>query len=359
MGRARQARPTLCLLGLALVLGAFASQARGALPDLEVTQTNPVSVSAEAPANSTTPLVIGHEDGGITTAIHDPRRLGLPVAAAVDPSEEVVVYADPACADAPIGTGTLNEFEGTGIQVEVPADSLTKLYVRHFDSTEALEPSACPKNGFPYWESSTVVAPPPGELPVEQPPAEQRPVTGNPPFPPRLHTQPGGRANNNTPRILGSAPGAERVKVFANSSCSGAPILNLSSAELAFGAAVHVADNSVTDFAGISVANGKQSFCSPPATYMEDSSPPRTRITMGPGVKTRRHKAVFRFADTGEEPLATSFQCRVNRKKWKPCHSPFKLRHLRFHRYTLRVRGTDQIGNAESKPAKRSFKVIR
>jgi hypothetical protein len=149
------------------------------------------------------------------------------------------------------------------------------------------------------------------------------------------------------------------VKIFANASCSGLPLANVSADELGSGITMHVSDNSVTDFAGVSVANGKQSFCSPPATYIEDSSPPRTRITMGPGAKTRRHKAVFRFADTGEDPLATSFQCRVNHKKWKPCHSPFKLRHLHFHRYTLRVRGTDQIGNAESKPAKRSFKVIR
>jgi hypothetical protein len=79
---------------------------------------------------------------------------------------------------------------------------------------------------------------------------------------------------------------------------------------------------------------------------------------MGPGTKTRRHKAVFRFADTSEDPLGASFQCKVDHRSWKPCHSPFKLRHLHFHRYVLRVRGIDAIGNAEAKPAKRTFKVI-
>ncbi len=360
-GRATVARPSLCLLAAisVLVVAAMAAPVAQAakLPELEVTKTNPESKEKE-PANSTTPFVIGHENDGTTTAVGNPGPLRLAIAAAGGPSEEVVLYTQPGCLGEPAGAGTLNEFEGTGLQVEVPADSTTYFYVREFDPSEVFETSDCSKVGFPYWESSTVVTPP-KEPPVEEPPVEQRPPAVNPPAPPHLHTQPAGRANDNSPQILGSAPGAERVKVFANSSCSGAPVLNVSGAELAFGVTVHVSDNSVTDFAGISLANGKQSFCSPPATYIEDSTPPRTRITMGPGTKTRRHKAVFRFTDTGEDPLATSFQCRINHKQWKPCHSPFKLRHLKFHRYVLRVRGTDQIGNAESKPAKRSFKVVR
>jgi hypothetical protein len=359
--RAIAVRSSLCLLVVgaalaAVVLTAPVAQA-AKLPELEVTATNPTSTE-QAPANSTTPLVIGHEEGGITTAIHRTSRLRSPVAAAIDPSEEVALYTEPGCVDEPTASGTLNEFEGAGIHVEVLSDSTTTFYVRHFDPSEASEPSDCSKVGYPYWESSTVVTPP-VEPPAEEALVGQRPGSPNPPVAPHLHTQPSGRANDNSPRILGSAPGAERVKIFTNTSCSGSPVANVSADELGSGITMHVPDNSVTDFAGISVANGKQSFCSPPATYIEDSSPPRTRITMGPGAKTRRHKAVFRFADTGEDPLATSFQCRVNHKKWKPCHSPLKLRHLGFHRYILRVRGTDQIGNAESKPAKRSFKVIR
>jgi hypothetical protein len=326
------------------------------LPELEVTATSPASTQ-QAPANSTTPFVIGHEDGGITTAIHRPGRLSSLVAAAIDPSEEVVLYTEPGCVGEPIASGTLNQFEGIGIQVEVDPDSATTFYARHFDPSETDEPSICSKKGFTYWESSTVVTPP-VEPPAEEAPAGQRPGSPNPPVAPRLRTQPSGRANNNAPRISGSAPGAERVKIFTNTSCSGSPVANVSAGELESGITMHVSDNSATDFTGFSVANDKQSFCSPPATYIEDSSPPLTRITMGPGAKTRRHKAVFRFADAGEDPLSTSFQCRVNHKRWKPCHSPFKLRRLGFHRYVLRVRGTDEIGNSETKPAKRSFKVV-
>jgi hypothetical protein len=169
---------------------------------------------------------------------------------------------------------------------------------------------------------------------------------------------PGGRANDNAPSVVGIASGASQVKIFNNSGCAGTPVATVSLSGLSAGVVVHVPDNSVTDFAAISSANGKQSFCSTPATYIEDSTPPHVRITMGPGVKTRRHKAVFRFADIGEEPTGTSFRCRVNHGKWKACHSPFKIKRLHFRRYVLSVSAIDEVGNADPKPVKRSFKVI-
>src|SRR6185295_19615429 len=96
--------------------------------------------------------------------------------------------------------------------------------------------------------------------------------SSNAPAPPRLHTVPGGRANNNTPSIVGAAPGASQVKIFSNSGCAGAPIATVSPAELSAGVPERVPDNSVTDFAAISIAKGKLSFCSTAATYIEDSS---------------------------------------------------------------------------------------
>lgn len=359
-GRANLARPSLCLLVatavLAIVFLAASSAQAQKLPELEVTKTNPES-SEKAPANSITPFIVGHEDGGETTTIHGRSVFRSPIPALIEPSEEVALYTESGCAGEPIASGTINEFEGSGIQVEVSADLATTFYVKHFDPSEASEPSDCSKKGWTYWESSTVVTPP-GELPGGDPPADQHPGSSNPPPAPRLRTSPSGRANNNSPRIFGSAPDAERVKIFASSSCTGAPIFNVSRGELDAGLTANVPDNSVTNFTGIATGNGRQSPCSPAVHYIEDSSPPHTLITMAPGAKTRRHKAVFRFADSGEDPLATSFQCRVNHKQWKPCHSPFKLRHLGFHRYILRVRGTDEVGNPETKSAKRGFKVI-
>ncbi len=365
-GRACAARPSLRLLlavTAACVPALAASTAQAAAPEqLTLTGTTPKS-SSLVPANSTTPLVFGGEEGVINNVVRFGTREALPISAVGNPGNEIGIYTNPECNGAPLETGTLEQLEETGVQVEVEADEATPLYADQTDLISS-ETSECSSPALTYYESSTVVTPP-----EEEPSGgggggpsggEQQggAVSANAPVAPRLHTVPAGRANNNAPRITGSAAGAGRVKIFTNSSCSGAPIANVSAAEFAGGIAAQVPDNSVTDFAGLSVASGKQSYCSPPATYIEDSLAPHTRITMGPGSKTRRHKAVFRFADTSGEAIGTHFKCKVDRHKWKSCHSPFKLRHLGFHSHVLRVRGTDQIGNREHKPAKRRFKVI-
>jgi hypothetical protein len=363
-GRANLARPSLCLLAFAVVvcLAVNAATAHAEQPkELTLSGTNPRSSEME-PAGSTTPRVRGSDEGVGKSGIN----FGLtkkPISSVSSPTNVVKVFTDPECKTTPIGTGTYSELEGNGIQVEVAPDSVTTFYANQAEAGEQENPSACSKKGLAYYESSTG-APPPSEPPPNggtSPSGEGSQGSGNStgaPAPPRLHTVPGGRANNNMPSIVGAAPGASQVKIFSNSGCAGAPFATVSPAELSGGISARVSDNSVTDFAAISIAKGKQSFCSTAATYIEDSSPPRVRITMGPGAKTRRHKTVFRFADISGEPTGTSFSCRVNHGKWKSCTSPFKLRHLHFRRYVLRVRATDDVGNTEAKPVKRSFKVI-
>lgn len=361
-GRATSARPSLCLLAafFAIALLGDAPVARAETPkELTLSGTSPRSTLTE-PANSVTPRVIGSEEEIIKSVVRfGPTR---PIAAVGNPANVVKIFTNSECDGAPVATGTYSELDGEGIQVEVVADSETTFYADQAEPADLEHPSPCSKKGVTYYESSTIVMPP------EEPPAGggespgriPRPsVSPNAPVAPRIHTLPGGRANDNTPRILGSAPGADSLKLFSNVGCAGAPLAVVPPDELTAGVVVHVSDNSVTDFTAVAVANGRQSFCSPAATYVEDSTPPHVRITMGPGIKTRRHKAVFRFDATGEEePIGTSFRCRVNHGKWRSCHSPFKLEHLHFRRYVLRVRATDDVGNTSVRPAKRSFKVI-
>jgi hypothetical protein len=333
---------------------------------IALTETNPLS-SAAQPAASTTPLIIGRGDGAIITVTPFGGRSRSPIASAVNPDNEVDIYANGTCAGEPEASGIVDELEGTGIQVEVAADSNTIFSAVQIDPADPTHPSICSKP-ITYWNSSTASEPPveeppaseppPTKPPVSTPPPAEKPLAATAPLAPRLRTVPSGPANDNTPQVFGTAAGADSVKIFANSSCSGTPLAKVSPAELSAGVELRVADNSATDFTGVATANGKQSFCSPPATYIEDSTPPRTRITMGPGAKTRHRKVIFRFADAGGDPLGASFACRVDRHKWKACHSPFKLRNLSYSRHVLRVRGTDPIGNAEAKAAKRSFKVI-
>lgn len=360
-------RSSLLVGATLLTLGFAASPAQAEQPEpVALTGTNPISSQAK-PAASVTPLIEGRGDGAIISVVK-PFGFGSrsPITSAgTSPTNEVDLYANATCTGSPVENGLVEALEGEGIRVEVTPNSSTTFSAIQIDPSDPTHPSVCSKP-ITYWNGSTASEPPKEEPPAMEPPATTPPPTVNErpatpsvaPLPPRLRTVPSGRANDNTPELAGSAPGADTVKIFTNSSCSGAPLEAVSAKELTTGVEAHVADNSTTDFAGISVANGKQSFCSPPATYIEDSTPPHVRITMGPGTKTRRHKAVFRFADTSGDPAGAQFKCKVDRGKWKPCHSPLKLRHLGFHRYVLRVRGTDTIGNAEAKPAKRSFKVI-
>lgn len=371
-GRAKLARPSLRLLfvaGALLLLGVAAPSARAEQPEpIALTATDPGSSEAH-PAASTTPFIIGRGDGSIISAVPFGIDAGSPITSDVNPNNEVDIYANATCAGGtPVASGIVDELEGDGIPVEVVADSTTTFSAVQIDPTDPGHPSVCSKP-IVYWQSSTgseppeeeppVSEPPPAETPAPKPPAiNDRPATVVTPSVPSFRTAPSGPANDNTPRLLGSAAGADSVKIFTNSGCSGAPVAKVSPGELSAGVDLHVLDNSVTDFTGISTAGDKQSACSPPATYIEDSTPPRTRITMGPGAKTRHRKVTFRFADSGGDPIGTSFACKIDHQKWRSCRSPFKLRHLSYKRHVLRVRGADPIGNVEAKAAKRSFKVV-
>jgi hypothetical protein len=260
-----------------------------------------------------------------------------------DPEATVSIYTNSTCEPPALASGTGAAFAAPGIQVTVPDNSESNFYAR---ASLAGYLSGCSASPIFYKE----VTPPPTEGGSSG--------SGTPPSPPHLRMLPGGRANDNTPQVTGSAPGAGTVKVFGNSGCGGAPVVTGSESDFASGLTVQVADNTVNTFTAVSVAGGSASVCSAPVTYVEDSSPPHTRITMGPGVKTRHRKAVFRFTDTTDDPPGTTFLCKVDRSRWKQCSSPFKLRHLRFRRHVLRVRAIDVAGNAEAKGVKRRFKVI-
>jgi len=168
---------------------------------------------------------------------------------------------------------------------------------------------------------------------------------------------PGERANDLTPSVAGGAPGASTVTIYPGASCSGAAIAKGSPAELSSGFEVTVPKNTTSTFSAVAIG-AQRSGCSDPVTYTEDSLAPRTRITMGPGIKTRKRKAVFRFKDITEDPPGTTFVCKADKAKWKPCSSPFHLKHLKLGHHVLSIRATDTAGNLERKPVKRRFIVV-
>lgn len=103
---------------------------------------------------------------------------------------------------------------------------------------------------------------------------------GQPPAAPTLTgTSPASPADDNSPEILGSAAATTTVRIYANASCTGAPLATGSSAALASpGITVSVADNTTTTFhASATDGDGNTSACSAGAQYTEstpDSRPP-------------------------------------------------------------------------------------
>lgn len=300
------------------------------------------SVSPASPANDNFPRLIG----------------------SADPEAVVSIFSGAACVVGPLGTAPATTFAGVGIQVSV-ADNTTTVFSAR--ATLAGIPSACSSSSISYQEVTPKQDPPPaegpgakdpGKGPAKEPPALD--VPGKPPAP-KLRMLPAYVANNNTPLVTGSAPGAGRVEVFTVANCKGAPLAKGSATEFLAGLPVQVADNSTTAFYGVSIDGGNdRSPCSPtPAVYVEDSTRPLTRITMGPGVKTRKRTAVFRFLDSAGETPGTTFLCKLDRRKWRICAPPFRAKRLTRSAHLFQVKAVDSAGNREEKPVKRRFKIVR
>lgn len=369
------ARLFVCPLAVMLaVIGSCGAAAAAEGPKIpRLTATNPASSEA-APASTSTPLVNGEAEpeGGVNTTVVGPLvgRSGLVPAGqpTQHPEYEIVIYGGAACSGPVVGHGSAEAFEGAGIPVTVASNAVTALSAEQVDS--AATRSEC-SGALLYWEGSVPgAAGSAGGSGSEgagqgaqgsaggSPPAVDPGVTTGKPAPPRIHISPGGVANDNAPLVAGSAPGAGSVSIFATDDCSGSPVAKGSAAQLAAGLAVEVADNTTTSFSA-NAMGGQRSACSTPVNYVEDSTAPKTRVTMGPGVKTRKRKAVFRFADVTADPPGTSFFCKVNKAKWRSCSSPLRLKRLKPRRYVLRVRAVDLAGNAEKLGAKRIFAVVR
>lgn len=86
----------------------------------------------------------------------------------------------------------------------------------------------------------------------------------------------------------------------------------------------------------------------------DDRVAPSTRLLKKPGSGFKR-KAVVRFASS--EP--GTFRCKVDRKKWKDCASPLRLKNLRPGKHTVLVVATDRAGNVDPTPLKVTWRVKR
>jgi hypothetical protein len=87
-----------------------------------------------------------------------------------------------------------------------------------------------------------------------------------------------------------------------------------------------------------------------------DTDPPQTTFAKDAPKRTHKHKVKFTF--TSDES-SSSFECKLDKKPYKPCRSPRKLKHLDDGKHKFKVRAIDAAGNVDPSPAKDKFTVGR
>jgi hypothetical protein len=199
----------------------------------ELTATAPPS-----PANENHPKVIGSAEPGST----------------------VTLFAGSSCGGTAIATGTAEQLASPGLEVTVADNSVSEFSATATDA--ALNTSAC-SEPIEYTETSPdEVAPAPPELTPTTPPSP---------------------ANDNNPKIRGTAEMGSTIRIYSGTTCAGAPIATGSSAMLESpGITVSVLDNSISHFSATATdAASNESACSNSIAYTEftpivDALPPET-----------------------------------------------------------------------------------
>src|SRR3954451_10316878 len=220
--RRRALTPTLAVAAAVAAIVAVPALAAPSSPT--VTGTSPAS-----PANENDPTVSGAAPGAWT----------------------VQLYTDAACsAGNEIGSPSSDSvFASSGISVNVADDSTTKFYAT---ATDGNGTSPCSTTFVTYVEDSTAPAVPTVDS-----------------------TDPASPANENDPKVIGSAETGSTVDLYATDDCTGTVAASGPESDFSStGIAVNVADDSTTTFhATATDAAGNLSPCSATsAEYVEDST---------------------------------------------------------------------------------------
>jgi len=260
--RAIAARLLACLVPVALCMTTTANAAAERPVPPILTGTNPPS-SAEAPASSLTPSVLGESEPVI---IKESAPLGVRQAlilTALQPTKNpnfiIEIFSGEECIGPAIGRATAGAFDAEGIPVAVSPDVKSTFSAWQVNPESPSEPSFCSGPRF-YWEGN--VPPESGQgaggggsgggsaggASSSGGVGPSTPVSPVKPQAPRIHTNPGGVANNTAPFVVGSAQGAESVVVYAGEGCKGTSLAKGSASQLAAGIQVSVTPNASTTF---------------------------------------------------------------------------------------------------------------
>jgi hypothetical protein len=185
-------------------------------------------------------------------------------------------------------------------------------------------------------------------------------VDGHAPVAPRIVAiLPKSPANNNSPRVQGSAEAGSTVRIYRRE-CEGSPMKTGSAAKLASpGLTVAIPDNSTTRLvANATDAAGHVSPCSAARSYVEDSLAPQTTITGGPSGPSADATPTFTFI---ANEAGSTFRCRFDQQPFAPCsagQSDTAATPLSMGPHTFAVQATDRAQNTDYTSAKRSFSII-
>jgi hypothetical protein len=82
---------------------------------------------------------------------------------------------------------------------------------------------------------------------------------------------------------------------------------------------------------------------------------PQTTLRRKPPKRSRDRTPTFRFSS---DEAGAGFECAIDRRRLRPCRSPFKSKPLPPGRHRFRVRARDGSGQADPTPASYSFSVL-
>jgi hypothetical protein len=266
-------------------------------------------VQVTVPENATTPVYANDGTGcssKLVDYVEDSTAPAAPTVSATDPvspssnnqpkvkgtaeaASTVDLYTAADCSGTPLASGPAADFNGAGIEIDVPDNSSTKVYATATDA--AGNASACSTSFVEYVEDS-----------VAEPPV----LAG---------TDPASPSNRNDPKVKGTAEDGSTVSLFTSADCSGLAVATGSAADFsAAGLTVTVADNSTTVFrATITDAAGNTSTCSTTsATYVEDSiapAPPAVAAVLPEGPANDNTPEVIGGAEAGSTVSIHSGDC--------------------------------------------------
>jgi hypothetical protein len=162
---------------------------------------------------------------------------------------------------------------------------------------------------------------------------------------------PSGNTEDTTPTFSFASADATafqcRIDADGLGPCSG-PGNSHTSAVL--GEGPHTFDVQVTDAAG-NTTLATRAFTVVAPSVTPDKDPPETTIKK---VKVKGDQAKVKFSSS---EAGSTFQCKLDKGKLRPCRSPKTLKNLDAGKHKVTVVATDAAGNTDPTPAKGRFRI--